>query len=164
MQSDRCRHPIRLSNANPSPKMDGPDPAKLSFNRRFCPFGSDRSLEPTTERTGCRDQEHIQVMDREHVSSTCEKNRTRLGPSSQLEGTPATTRMSRAGLSGFSSNPKRDGLETGSSDAGLDEQTTNLVLFLDRSLQQSLRVSRRMSRMTSLPIPYEGSQESPELP
>jgi hypothetical protein len=50
MQSVRCRRPIRLSNANPLPKRDGPDPAKLSSPSASVPIGSDRSPEPTTEK------------------------------------------------------------------------------------------------------------------
>lgn len=57
MQSDRCRRPIRLSNA--SYRLDGPDPAKSSSPSASVPIGSDRSLEPTTERTLASKRDHL---------------------------------------------------------------------------------------------------------
>jgi len=43
----------------PAPKLDGPDPAKSSSPSASVPIGSDRSLEPTTERTLASKRDHL---------------------------------------------------------------------------------------------------------
>lgn len=98
-------------------------PGKIILSRRFSPFGSDRSLEPTTEKPMRRNHpgnpEDGQVIycSNESAHALEEQN-----PGCAALSAPAPPSAHRrppacpAELSGFAPPPKQDALETGSPD------------------------------------------------
>ena len=156
----------------PPSKTGWPRPGKIIRSGASAPFGSDRPLEPTQRepRGGCRDHpgnpEDGQVI-------YCEEPVHWQGGQNSVSALFTTT----APPVGHNLNGDHPHVPRSSQDLHLIqnkihwkpapprcEQTRTLPCSLITSSNTKLRVSRRMSRTVTLPIPYEASEETTELP